>query len=212
MTADIITHELAFAVRFEDHFSREPVAETLAVALDTGERPVAARAGGFRHDDGTYRWADLASGLRVVSFASSSGRWVRLDVDPIEVSVPIADPQTAVRVELWPTAIAAPSPGVPAIRGKLVGANVVGLRVEIDGTATTTPTGRWTRADGFGELLFPLPGGPWPTAADGTLDLTVVVPGRTVTSVDLLPGPTTFVGDRLFIPPDRDSRVRIHVT
>jgi hypothetical protein len=213
---ETVTHRLAFAVRIEDHFSREPVAEELEVRLDTGEPPVAARTGGHRHADGTYRWADLVDGLRTLSIRSASGRWTRMDPTPIDVALPLtaAEAQTAVRIEMWPTPAADPPPGVPAIRGVLAGAAVAGLRVEIDGTAAPDPTGRFTVADAGGELLFPLPGGPWPRTADGRLDLTVVVPGRTVVAVDVVSDSpiTSFAGPQFHIAPDRASRVRFHVT
>lgn len=211
MTADVTVHRLGFALRVEDHFSIMPVPEELEVSIDTGHGVVATALGRTRHDDGTYRWIDLGDGLHRLTIRSGSGRWRRWTVDPIEVFVPLLDPQVPVRVEMWPTPMM-DVPGVPAIRGKLVGTGVAGLRVEIDGTGTTAPTGRWTRADDFGELLFPFPGGPWPMTADGALDLTAVVPGRTVTSVDVLPDLASFGGAQFHIASDRISRVRFHVT
>ena len=205
-------HRLGLAVRIEDHFSLVPIEELLDVRVDTGEPPVRARTGGTRHDDGTYRWADLVDGPRRLTVRSGTGAWLRWDPLPIPVDVPPVDPQIALRIEMWPSASATPPPGVPAIRGTLAGAGVIGERVEIDGTGTTTPTGRWTRADAAGDFLFPLPGGPWPMTPAGALDLTIVVPGRTVTSIDVLPDLAAFGGPQFHLSPDRISRVRFHVT
>jgi hypothetical protein len=209
---ETIEHRLAFALRVEDHFSGLAVGEELDVALDTGERAVTAAAGTLRHPDGTYRWSDLIDGTRRISIRSRSGQWMRAEPDPIEIDLPLAQPRHAVRIELWPTPLAAAPLGVPAIRGVLIGAAVAGLRVEIDGTATTTPTGRFTRADAAGELLFPLPGGPWPLTAAGDLDLTAVVPGRVVTSIEVVSEDTVFFTPQFAIPAARVSRVRFHVT
>jgi hypothetical protein len=142
---------------------------------------------------------------------SPSGRWVRWDAAPIAVAVPLADRGHAVAVEMWPLPVATPEPGIAAVRARLVGSGVAGLRVEIDGHATATPSGRWTRADAQGELLFPLPGGPWPLTDDGRLDLEVRVPGRLVTAVEIVPA-APLPGARFSLPADRVSRVRIHVT
>src|SRR6185436_10823748 len=129
-----------------------------------------------------------------------TGRWVRWDPAPLDVVVPIPDPATALSVEVWPTPLAPVPPGVTAIRGKLLGSGVAGLRVEIDGTGAA-PSGRWTFADAQGELLYLLPGGPWPMTPAQLLDLTVTIPGRTVAAVELIPGPTTFAGAQFQIPP-----------
>ena len=98
------------------------------------------------------------------------------------------------------------------IRGVLAGASVGGARVEIDGNGTTTPTGRFTLADAAGELLFPLPGGPWPLTLDGRLDLAITVVGRVVTGVDVVSDQLSFPGSQFHIAADRVSRVRFHVT
>jgi hypothetical protein len=209
-----VEHRLGFALRVDDHFTVTPVGEELQVALDTGEPVVRAPSGSARHDDGTYRWADLPDGARKLTIRSRGGRWLRWDSAPIDVFLPLTNPQQPVVVEMWPAPIAAPPPGVPAIRGKLLGANVAGLRVEIDGTGTTapSPTLRWTRANEHGELLFPLPGGPWPRTAAGALALTVAVPGRTVTTVDVIPDLASFGGSQFELAADRVSRVHFHVT
>lgn len=211
MAADHTVHRLGFALRVDEHFSRAPLGEVVDVRLDTGEPPVRAPAGGPRHGDGTYRWANLADGLRRVSLRAASGRWVRWDPAPLDVVVPIPAPAAALVVEVWPTPLASAPPGVSAIRGKLVGAGVAGLRVEIGGTSAA-PTGRWTLADAQGELLYLLPGGPWPMTAARLLDLTVTIPGRTVAAVEVLPGPTSFPGARFEIPPQREIRARFHLT
>lgn len=211
MVADRLLHRLAFAVRVDDHFSRRPLEEQLALELHTGEGPVSSRGGTPRHDDGTYRWANLSDGLHRLTVRSPSGRFVRWDPGPIDVVVPVADPRHALAVEMWPTPLAAVPPGVSAVRAKLVGAGVAGLRVEIAGTGTP-PTGRWTKADAQGELLYLLPGGPWPLTSAGALDLTVSVPGRTVTGVQVIPGPSVFAGAQFTIAPSRETRVRIQLS
>ncbi|WP_437322179.1 hypothetical protein [Sorangium sp. So ce394] len=210
MVADLFVHRLAFALRVDEHFSREPLGEPVEVRLDTGEPAVDSLSGSARHSDGTYRWANLSDGLRRVTLRSASGRWVRWDPAPLDVVVPVPDQKTALVVEMWPTPLAAAPPGVSTIRGKLVGAGVAGLRVEIDGTGAP-PTGRWTFADAQGELMYLLPGGPWPMTAARLLDLTISIPGRTVAGVEVLPGPTSFTGAQFAIPPQREIRARFHV-
>ncbi|MEO8553799.1 MAG: hypothetical protein ABI678_27690, partial [Kofleriaceae bacterium] len=76
MTADVIRHRLAFALRVEDHFSASPIDETLDIAIDSDESGVRSRAGSLRHDDGTYRWSDLGDGIRELTITSPSKRWV----------------------------------------------------------------------------------------------------------------------------------------
>jgi hypothetical protein len=211
VSADHVLQRLAFALRVDEHFSRLPVTEELDLRLDTGEPSVYARNGGHRHDDGTYRWANLTDGLRQISFRSPSGRYVRWDPAPLDVVVPIADPLHAVAIEMWPTPLAAAPAGVTAVRAKLIGTGVAGARVQIDGTGVT-PTGRFTFADADGELLYLLPGGPWPFTTTGALDLTITIPGRTVTSVEVRPGPVLFAGAQFAVPPQRETRIRAHVT
>jgi hypothetical protein len=210
LTLDHTLRRLAFAVRVDDHFSREPIREPLDVKLNTQEPPVTSREGSRRHVDGTYRWADLTDGLRHVSFASPTGQWVRWDPTPLDVVVPIADPTTAMRIEMWPTPLASAPVGVTALRAKLVGAAVANLRVEIDGFGVAS-SGRWTCADAFGELLYPLPGGPWPRTSKGELDLVVTIPGRTVTSTQRA-GSSPVPGARFAVAPQAEARIRINVT
>jgi len=209
LTADTIQHRLSFALRVADHFSNISVDETLDVKLDTRERPVTSQAGLVRHDDGTYRWADLRDGLREVTIASPSRRWTTWTPGPLAVSVPLADPQTAVRYEMWPTPLASAPPGVSAIRGKLLGSAVSGARIEINGTAMA-PTGRYTLADAAGEFLYLLPGGPWPVTVNGALDLQITVVTRTVSGGDIA-GIGSFVGAQFELPPSREMRIRFHV-
>lgn len=211
MVADHVQHRLAFAVRVEEHFTREPLAEALDVRLSSGETAVGSPSGGVRHGDGTYRWVNLTDGLRHVTLRAASGRWVRWEPAPVQVVVPIADPRTALRVEVWPTPLATAPPGVSAIRGKLVGAAAGGLRVEIDGTGMA-PTGRWTLSDADGEFLYLLPGGPWPLTAARTLALTIAIFGRAVARVDVAsPFGASFAGPQFEIPTQREVRARFHV-
>jgi hypothetical protein len=208
---DRTQHELAFALRVDDHFSRLPVGEELDVRVHTGEASVATRAGTLRHDDGTYRWANLGDGLRHVTVAARSGRWVRWDPAPVDLVVPIADRSKAIAVEMWPTPLAAPPAGIGAIRGKLLGAAVGKLRVEINPSPPATAIGRFTLSDEQGEFLYLLPGGPWALTARGAMDLTITIPGRAVASVDVHARPTPFIGPRFEIPTRLESRVRFHV-
>lgn len=210
MTADVIGHRLAFALRVEDHFSATPVDETLDIAIDSKTPPVSSRAGSVRHDDGTYRWCDLGDGQRALTITSPSGRWISWNPAPLTISVPLVDPRAAVKYEMWPTPLASVRPGVSAIRGKLLGAAVARLRVMIRG-AGQPPTGRYTFSDEAGEFLYLLPGGHWPITTTGMLDLQISVLGRTVTG-GVIAGDGSFATDQFELSPSRDMRVRFHVT
>jgi hypothetical protein len=210
VTADVIRHRLAFALRVEDHFSASPIDETLDIAIDSEEAGVRSRAGSLRHDDGTYRWSDLGDGIRELTITSPSKRWINWEPVPLEVSVPLADPREAVRYEMWPTPLASVTPGLSAIRGKLLGTGVGRVRIEVAG-AGQPPTGRYTFSDEAGEFLYLLTGGHWPITTVGTLALQITVVGRTVTGSDIA-GDGSFVGDHFELPPLRDMRVRFHVT
>ncbi len=210
MSTDALVSRLAFAIRVDDHFSQQPIGEPVDILLSTRERPVMSREGSRRHADGTYRWANLADGLRHLTFRSPSGRWRRWDPAPLDVVVPVPDPGTALRIEMWPTTWATVPEGVAAIRAKLVGSAVAGLRVEIDGFGVPS-SDRWTRADALGELIYLLPGARWPRTTTGALDLTATVPGRTVVSTQRA-GDSAVLGARFSIRPQGQTRIRIHVT
>lgn len=224
MLLEVVHHSLSLAVRVEDHFTSLPVGEEVRVELETGERGVPVRSGnGWRHDDGTYRWVNLASGTRHIDVSSPSGRWVAWEPAP-PVMLPLTDPGAAVVIQVWPTPLAPVPLGVTAIRGTLIGAGIgAGQRVEIEATRTP-PRGRFARTDSLGDFLFPLPG--WleleldnededdDEDTKGLVKLSVHVPGRTVTQVDIVVGDhvTTSAGSTFFVPPGRQTRARIHLS
>jgi hypothetical protein len=205
-----VRHRLGFAVRVDDHFAGTPVREPLAVALDTGEQPVrSADRAGVRHADGTYRFINLTPGPRqlvITSPTMTAFTWTA----STPIAVPVADPRLPVVVEMWPTPLASAPPGVIAIRGALVTAPA-GQEVRIE-PVDTPPLGRRTRCDADGEFLFIVAG--WTTVTvDGRIRLTVAVPGRVVTAVDLIEGSTTtnVPGAQFEVPPGRELRARIHL-
>ncbi len=210
MRAEHSISRLSFVVRVRDHFSLEPVDEALSMELDSRHSPVPAANGSLRHADGTYRFADLPPGSYLLAPHSPSGRWVRWDASPIEVSVPTADPRSPLVVDMWPSALATARPGVCAVRGKLVGPTISGLRVEIDGEGAL-PSGRWTLADEHGEFLFTLPGGPWPLTARGTLALRANVPGRAIDHVEVHPD-VVFASPSFEIRAFGESRARFYLS
>jgi len=206
-----VRHLLAFAVRVDDHFREAPVTEELAVELDTLEPATRnAQRTGFRHEDGTYRFLDLAAGPRQVRVTSPSGcgfTWTATTA----VGVPVADPRQPVVVELWPTPRAAAPPGVIAIRGVLMTAPT-GQEVRIEPVASS-PRNKRTRCDDRGEFLFVVAGWTELDPATGRVELSVAVPTRTVTSVDVDDGGlvTSFPGSTFSVPPGRETRARIHL-
>jgi hypothetical protein len=207
-----VRHLLSFALRVDDAFVDAPIAEELAVWLDTGEAPIKAPDhDGARQVDGTYRFIALAPGARLLTITSPSGdgfTWTATT----PITIPIADPRQAVVVSMWPTPQARTPLGVIAIRGALVTAPA-GTEVHIDPVATPSP-GKKTRCDAAGEFLFVVAGWTEIDPTTGMVELAATVPARTVTSVDVLDGPTvtTYSSANFFVPPGRDTRVRIHLT
>jgi hypothetical protein len=205
-----VRHLLAFAVRVDDHFVGEPVAEELEVALSTLEAPVPSPLRrGARQSDGTYRFVGLAPGPRDIRVTSRRGERFTWDATT-PVVVPLADPRQPIVIEAWPTPQAPAPLGVVAIRAVLE-PPLAGQEVRIDPLDTPSP-GKRTRTDTAGELLFVVAG--WTTlAAGGRVHLGAVVPGQTVTSVDVIEGgtATAFVGATFDVPPGRETRVRIHL-
>ena len=207
-----VRHRLSFALRVDDAFVDAPIAEELRVSLDTGEAPLKAPDhDGPRQADGTYRFLDLAPGPRQLTIASPSGdgfTWTATT----PIAIPIADPRQAVVVSMWPTPQARTPLGVIAIRGALVTAPA-GTEVHIDPVATPSP-GKKTRTDAAGEFLFVVAGWTEIDPTSGLVELVASVPAHLVTSVDVLDGPTvtTYATPNFFVPPGRDTRVRIHVT
>ena len=152
-------HVLAVALRFDDHFLGGPVAEVLDVSLAAASgralRPISSPTPGVsRQADGTYRYADLADGHYPVSYASPSGDWLSWD-PPLTVALPLAPAAKLVVRQLWPAPQALVPGGQTAVRGKLAGANVSGLMVEITGQGMAFD-GRFNRASSTGEVLYPI--------------------------------------------------------
>jgi hypothetical protein len=229
MLLEVVHHRLSVAVRVDDHFTSTPVAEELRVELETLERGVPTRAGnGHRHDDGTYRWANLADGPRLIHVSSPSGRWVAWEPAPL-VTLPLADRRAPVVIQVWPTPNAMVPAGVTAVRGTLIGTGIgSGQRVEIE-SLETPARGHFTRTDSRGDFLFLLPG--WleaypriepedpdepdvPPVPNLGVELEVRVPGRTVTGIEIVVGGTAtlFTGSKVFVPPGRETRARIHLS
>jgi hypothetical protein len=213
IASEDVRHVLSFALRVDDAFADVPIAEELAVSLDTGEVPLnAPDHDGPRQADGTYRFIDLAPGPRQLTILSPSGdgfTWTATT----PVAIPIADPRQAVVVSMWPTPQARTPLGVIAIRGVLVTA-AAGTEVHIDPVATPPPPGKKTRCDAAGEFVFVVAGWTEIDKPTGMVELTATVPAHTVTSVDVLDGTTvtTYASPTFFVPPGRDTRVRIHLT
>lgn len=216
---DTWQHQLSFALRFDDHFLGGVVAEELQLnavsAANTMILPVTAQAGGFRQPDGTYRFRDLGPGNYPIQFASLSGQWASWD-PPLTVAAPLADPGLPIIRELWPTAQATVSPGLTAIRGKLLGADVGGLRVEVTPKGAAF-TGKYNVSDNTGEFLIPFPVRVKPDK-DGRIRLTARVASgaRTITSitvVDAMPPPAPpAVAPDFVIASARATRVKFSVT
>lgn len=212
-------HRLAVALRFDDHFLRAPVVTRLEVSLDgSSASPVPAAGGSPRHADGTYRFLDLPAGRSYpLVVGIPDGTLVSLVPLPTIV-IPAVPPTTATAIDLWPTPQAAVTPGMTAIRGKLVGSGVADHKVEI--TAAGKPfTGRFTVADAAGEFLYLLPQALARDVTDPDLvRLAIRVtppagPVRVVTggqNLDMNP-PATFAGDQWKVVPSRASRVKFNV-
>jgi hypothetical protein len=207
-----VRHRLSFALRVDDAFVDAPIAEELHVSLDTGELPLPAPDhDGPRQADGTYRFLDLTPGPRQLTITSPSGDRVTWTATT-PITIPVADPRQAVVVSMWPTPQARAPLGVIAIRGALVAATA-GTEVHIDPVATPPP-GKKTRCDATGEFLFVVAGWTEIDPTNGMVELTAAVPAHTVTSIDVLDGSsvTTYASANFFVPPGRDTRVRIHLT
>lgn len=162
MTSDFVRHQLSFAVRFIDHFSREAVANELPVRLSGSFQRPAPQPGGRsrRQGDGSYRFVNAVPGAHRILWRDPLTRtqsgWARWDDAEPTVTLPLADPTTRAEFELWPTADAAAPIGQAAVRGKLDGPNAGGLEVRI--AALGEPFDRFTHSDLNGEFLFPLVG------------------------------------------------------
>ena len=205
---DVLQHQLAFAVRFDDHFMRAPVPEELVVSL-VGDpaRPVLAPGGTTaRQPDGTYRFVDLADGPWSLTVNSSRGLWMSLaPLAPIDAAAAAAP--EPVRYDLWPTVRAQAPPGVTCIRGKVTGGAIEGLKVELAPVAESFD--RWTQTDADGEFLFLLPL-PLPVDDDGLATLKVQLDsGERIVTEGSVFGEymQEFTGDQFKVRPGREFRV-----
>lgn len=214
--SELVEHSLSFAVRVDDHFSGLPATEQLAVTLDTPDVPVPTEARtGTRFPDGTYRFIGVPAGARTITVTSPSGTaftWAPTTL----VTLPLPDRRVPVVIELWPAPNAAIQAGTLVIRGKLVTATA-GQVVQIEAQAYPIappfpPRNRRTRCDAAGEFTFVVVGTMGVTP-DNFVSLVVTVPGRTVTSIDIVDGSTVTntPGSTVLVRPGRETRALIHL-
>jgi hypothetical protein len=210
-------HSLSFTIRFNNHFTSEPVGDELPVRLDhTFTRPVVAPEGGYRQADGSYRFINLEAGMHRVRWLppleESYRSWVSWEDDP-QIQVPNPDPAELITRDLWPEATAAIAPGTTAIRGRLIGTNNASLRIRI--SHSSFPSTRFTFSDDVGEFLFPLYE-PLQTNAAGRLELNIEIAdgARSVTGGEFVPAGSaaSFVGASFEIVPGRSSRVLFRIS
>lgn len=210
-------HLLSFAVRFNNHFTGEPIGDELPLRLDrTFLWPVATAGGGYRHADGTYRFINVAGGQHrvrwLLPFEDDHKGWVSWE-DDLVVSLPLTDPEDLMNRDLWPHASAVVPPGNTAVRGRLVGANIADLRVQIRHPAIAST--RFTRTDENGNFLFLLPQ-PLATNNTGRLPLRLRVDNgaRAVDGGEFIPQASgaAFVGSQFLVLPGKTSRVVIEIT
>ena len=210
-------HALSCAIRFDNHFTGEPVDAELPVRLDESfTRPVAAPNGRHRQADGSYRFIDLDAGSHRVRWLPALERtfrgWVSWEAD-LQVLLPVSDPAELITRDLWPAATAAVAPGVTAIRGRLTGANTAGWRVRI--ANATFPSTHFTRSDEVGDFLYLLPG-PIETNTAGRIELDIEVAdgARAVVGGEFVPdgSGTPFGGGSFAVVPGRTSRVLFRIT
>ena len=209
----IVTHALGFALQFQDHFTGQPIEDTLRVSMASGRiLPALTSDGRRRASDGTYRFVGLPVGSYAVEFSSPSGRYTSWD-PPLAVSVPLANPQLPVKRDLWPTPMAPVPLGMTAIRGKILGSTFRGVTVRIAKTGTAPV--KFTRSDAWGELLFMLPDPIAPPQDESEIRLTVELDGGAlpVTGTDVITGGvrTHFPGPQFKLTPGRESRVKFQV-
>ena len=213
MRQEAIHHVLGVAVRIDDHFIGSPIPDELDVRLDTYVLPTQVRGGtAHRHDDGTYRFIDIADGPHQLDVRSPDDRWMVLDPLPVIVT-PIGQPVLALKIEAWPTPLQSTPLGMTSVRGKLVGtpSTTIAQRVEID--VNGVDTGHHTQTSSFGEFLFLLPGR-LDLDPNGLVDVALRVIGHTVTSGEEIAGEqhVPFSGASFTIVPGRETRVRFFVT
>jgi len=208
-----VLHRLSLAVRLDDHFTGQPVPDTLQVRLrGRPERPVPGPDGCPRRADGTYRFIGLPRGHYELSIQDAAGHWTLFD-PALQIDVPPSDPAAAEVQDLWPTPTRPARPGETALRGRLLdsltGQPLQGHRIEI-----ASPGGPWTRhsiTDADGEVLYPFLAVVVPQS-DERLHLEVRVDGGarplSATQVDRA-APTP--GPLFAIDPGRETRLRLWV-
>ncbi|MEZ4399285.1 MAG: hypothetical protein R3B06_04655 [Kofleriaceae bacterium] len=205
---ETLRHALSLAVRVDDHFTGAPWPGPVGVALDTAEPPVTTADGrALRHGDGTYRFVAVTPGVRTVTVTPPTGAFAWTATAVVDLAT--HDRRQAVAIELWPGPQAVVPIGTTAVRGRLVGAVAPGLEVHVE-VVGAPPRGRRTRADATGEFLFPVLGMVELTA-DRQIELEVTVVTRTVDAIQILDGVTNpiTVGNRVKVPPGRESRARL---
>ena len=210
---EMIGHVLGVAVQIDDHFLGRPVPDELDVRLDTELAPTLIRGGtSRRHDDGTYRFLDIAEGTHVLRVTSTDARWMTLDPLP-SVSVPVAQPTRALRVQAWPTPLQTTPLGMTAVRGKLLGPPAATIARDIAFDIGGADSGFRSRTSSLGEFLFLLPGRLVLDKA-GLVPLALRVTGATVTGGALVVGDQrpTFAGAAFRVVPGRETRARFQVT
>ena len=195
-------HLLSFSIRFNDHFTNQPVTEELPVRLDhTFIHPVISSAGGYRQVDGTYRFINLVAGVHHVRWRppleDSFRGWVSWDDDPL-IQVPMLHPDELIVYDLWPESNVSIASGTTAVRGQLIGSNRSGLRIHI--SHVSFPSTRFALSDENGEFLFPLYE-PLSTNVDGLIELDIEVADGTRT-----------VDSGEFIPADSGTPFAVHIT
>jgi hypothetical protein len=210
-----VHHTLGVAVRIDDHFIEAPIPDELDVRIDTYLFPTLVQSGaGHRHDDGTYRFLDLADGPHQLQIKSADDRWMMLDPLPVIVT-PLGPPPLAIKIEAWPTPVQATPLGMTAVRGKLVGtpAATIGRRIDLAIGSPAVDSGHHTQTSSSAEFLFLLPGR-LELDADSLVDLVIAVTGGTVTGGEVVAGElvTPFTGATFKIAPGRETRVRFFVT
>jgi hypothetical protein len=208
MLRDVTVHRLAFAIRPVDHFLATPIGERLDVSVvGSDARPIAAAAGGARHADGTYRFADLPAGNYDIELSSPSGSWRTFA--PTTIAAPAAS-QLPTDIEMWPTPLINDVRGFTVLRAVLVGAGVAGLQVEL-GDAPATFTGHFNRADAEGECVVIVPRA-IPASDLGVHTLRARVDGgaRPVVSVSIAGAPP-IPGDTFSLAAGRTWRLAIQL-
>jgi hypothetical protein len=224
IAVETIRHQLALAVRVDDHFAIAPAPRELRVTIDSQESSIRTIDDvGTRHDDGTYRFvAPVTAGPRQITVAGDDTfTWT----PTTPVVLPLVNPRVPVVIETWPTANARVPAGTLAIRGRMIPDGAAppvapGQEVRIEAFGITTPRNRRTRGDATGEFLFLVLGQVLLTAGFPPADkrqkvrLAITAPGRTVASIDVFEGATvtTFPGSPFAVLPGRESRVLIKLS